>query len=88
MHGTKAEAEALEQAWRVVAHNAGWRIYGKPPRLTVNPRRRLSPRERMLVMQRRWTLESRGTSPTDGVGWWGWLVALAAALTVGRCVAG
>ena len=88
MQGTKAEAETHEQAWRVLAQNAGWRIYGKPPRLAVNPHRRLSPRVRVLMMQRRWPLESRGAVPSDGVNWWGWVVLVAAALTLGRCVTG
>lgn len=88
MQGTKAEAEAFEQAWRVVAQNAGWRIYGKPPRLAVNPRRRLSPRVKALVMQRRWPLEGRGLRTSERVVWLPWMVVALAALPFSRCVTG
>lgn len=88
MQGTKAEAEVFEQAWRVVAQNAGWRIYGKPPRLTVNPRRRLTPHVRLLVLQRRWPFDRRGFGPSERVGWWPWMVVALAALPLSRCVMG
>lgn len=88
MRGTKTEAETFEQAWRVVAQNAGWRIYGKPPRLAVNPRRRLTSRVKALMIKRRWPLETRGVAPSERLGWWGWLFVLAAAIPLARCVTG
>jgi len=88
IHGTKADAETLEQAWRVMAHNAGWRIYGKPPRFVVNPRRRLTPRVNALMTQRRWPLEGRGATPSERLGWWPWIALGLATLAMARCVTG
>jgi hypothetical protein len=38
--GTQADAETHEYAWRLVAASRGWRVYGRPPNIVVNPRRR------------------------------------------------
>lgn len=79
---TQAVAEDYEHAWRYTAHQAGWRIYAKPPGVVVNPRRQMTSQRYALARSLRWpTQHSR--SPVAAVRswsvwkWLGWgLVAL------------
>ena len=76
---TQAEAEDLEYAWRAKAAAAGWRIYGKPPYMEVDPYKRLTLRRRLIAWRLRWPREHRR-------GWrvWPWAAAGAGGLLLAR----
>lgn len=77
--GTHADAEEHEYAWRIAAHQRGWRVYGKPG-VFVNPMRRAHGRRWALARACRWPEgigAPRGRFRGLWVGFWV-LVVLAA----------
>ena len=51
---TRLACEEHEYAWRLVAQRAGWRIYGRPPDVLVDPRRRTTPQRLALAQTLQW----------------------------------
>lgn len=59
LEDTEAVAVDFEHAWRHVAAEAGWRIYGKPPGVVVKHHRQMSARRYELARQLRWPTTHR-----------------------------
>ncbi len=57
MHGTRAEAEDWEYAYRYKAHKAGWDIYGLPPNIIVSATKRMTFKRYAIAAKLRWPKE-------------------------------
>ncbi len=54
MHGTRADAEDWEYAYRYKAHKAGWDIYGLPPNIIVSATKRMTFKRYAIAAKLRW----------------------------------
>lgn len=70
MVGTETQAADYECAWRLCAQASGWRIYGKPPGIVVNPRRVANGTHNRLARTLRWPLETAQKT----MSWWPWVI--------------
>jgi len=77
--GTEEEAADYECAWRLQAQARGFRIYGKPPGMVVNPRRVAQNKHHRLARTLKWPSDRAKRSPA----WWFWLIATLVLLGVG-----
>lgn len=62
-NGTHAQAAAYERAWRLAARRLGWKVYGLPPDVVVDPRRQASWGDVWRSYSLRWPGETKR-------GWW------------------
>ncbi len=51
---TQHEAEEMEELWRCKAHSQGWRVYGLPPGIVINPYRRAGLWKRWKARKLEW----------------------------------
>lgn len=70
---TQHEAEHMEELWRCKAVQSGWRVYGLPPGILINPYRRAGLWERWKARKLAWKTGRPEVAPAKfpwkGLGW-------------------
>jgi len=70
---TQHEAEAMEELWRCKAVQSGWRVYGLPPGILINPYRRAGLWKRWKARKLVWKTGRPEVVPArfpwKGLGW-------------------